>query len=185
MPRQAVGSRGHNHGLRVQPLQGQETNFHGQRAQKRLVGQEWSGIGKMGTCFPNCLCVPFTHFSNGFLAFFLLTYRSSSCDGHYYLVMICKYFPQVVFALNNAYGILPKNLSDQPYQPFLLAYRFYAILNKSSNPNIIINSWFIWEFHFSLYLNLWSIWNLFYVKSEVWVHLYISLFFCQKAVHWL
>lgn len=43
MPRQAVGSRGHNHGLRVQPLQGQETNFHGQRAQKRSAGHEGSG----------------------------------------------------------------------------------------------------------------------------------------------
>ena len=89
------------------------------------------------------------------------------CDGHYYLVMICKHFPQVVFSLNNAYSILPKNLSGQPYQPFLLAYQFYAILNKASNPNIIINSWFIWEFNFSLYLNLLSIWNLLYVKSEV------------------
>lgn len=79
MPRQAVGSRGHNYGLRAQPLQGQETDFHGQRAQKRFVGHECSGKAKTGMCFLSCLCVPFTHFSNGFLAFFLLIYRSSLC----------------------------------------------------------------------------------------------------------
>lgn len=83
MPSQAAESRRHNYGLRVQPLQ----NCRGRKLLvmvKEQKGDLWDiSVAEKGKWefffFLNCPFESFTHFSNGFLVFFLLIYSSSLC----------------------------------------------------------------------------------------------------------
>lgn len=100
--RGTVMGLGHNHCSTAEV----GNNLHGSKAESRVTGHECGGRGKMRSYFSlNCLFV--SHFSNGFLAFFLHIYSSIYVRVMNPLSYITNISPNLSFSLNNAYSIVP------------------------------------------------------------------------------